>query len=188
MSFQKNRNFIRWLKEVGFNIKEVTSDTFQSYDLQQQLTAEGFNCSILSVDRVDSDHVCKPYQYFKNTIYEQRVEIFHNALLEQEIVNLERNINTGKVDHPENGSKDCSDAVCGAIFTASKHAEEFAYDYGESLDSMYEANTAIGDNDKNQLLVNFEEELKKIQNPFKNDNKQEDNMPDSYINGDMLIW
>lgn len=30
ISFEKNRNFIRWLREVGFNVKEVTTDSFQS--------------------------------------------------------------------------------------------------------------------------------------------------------------
>lgn len=58
ISFEKNRNFIRWLKEVGFRVRAITSDTFQSYDLQQQLSSEGFECSILSVDRVDSDNIC----------------------------------------------------------------------------------------------------------------------------------
>lgn len=53
ISFEKNRNFIRWLKSEGFNIKGITCDTFQSYDLLQQLSSEGFNCSILSVDRVN---------------------------------------------------------------------------------------------------------------------------------------
>jgi len=37
VSFEKNRIFIRWLKSIGFNIKEITTDTFQSYDLRQIL-------------------------------------------------------------------------------------------------------------------------------------------------------
>jgi len=37
------------------------------------------------------------------------------------------------VDHPTNGHKDALDAVCGSVFTASKYAEEFAFDYGENL-------------------------------------------------------
>lgn len=71
VSFEKNRNFIRWLREQGFNIKLVTSDTFQSYDLQQQLKAEHFNTNILSVDKVNSDRICVPYQHFKSVIYEK---------------------------------------------------------------------------------------------------------------------
>ena len=58
VSFEKNRNFIRWLRQQGFNVKGVSSDTFQSADLQQTLKAERFNTEIISVDRVDSDHIC----------------------------------------------------------------------------------------------------------------------------------
>lgn len=174
ISFEKNRIFIRWLKQQGFLVKELTSDTFQSYDLQQQLSAEGFKCSILSVDRVDSEsRVCKPYQHFKSVIYEQRIELFSDQLLEQEIVNLERNVNTGKVDHPESGSKDQSDAVCGALFTASGYAEEFAYNYGEDSLEMVKANQGESQNLKEAINNQLQEELKNIFDPIK-EKKQKD--------------
>lgn len=48
-------------------------------------------------------HNCRPYQFFKNVIYEQRVDMYESPVMIEEIVNLERNINTGKVDHPEGG-------------------------------------------------------------------------------------
>lgn len=169
ISFEKNRNFIRWLRnEVGLNVKEVTSDTFQSYDLQQQLSAEGFNCSILSVDRVDnipgeSIGICKPYQYLKNVIYEGRLNLYKTELLYEELVQLERNNNNGKIDHPQNGSKDAADALCGSIYTASKYAEEFAYDYGENYEIMNDVNSNIMDATmKNQMILDFENELSKV--------------------------
>lgn len=113
ISFEKNRQFIYWLKEQGFKIKGITTDTFQSYDTGQALKAKGYNYEILSVDRVDpSSHICIPYQYFKSTIDEGRLEMYDSITLIEEIVNLERNINTGKVDHPENFRKDVSDALC----------------------------------------------------------------------------
>lgn len=99
VSFEKNRNFIYWLKEQGFNIKGITTDTFQSYDTGQALSAKGYNYSILSVDRV-TNNICIPYQYLKSTIYEKRIDIFEMNLLRGELIDLERNINTGKVDHP----------------------------------------------------------------------------------------
>lgn len=58
ISFEKNRQFIYWLKEQGFNIKGISTDTYQSVDTGQQLGAKGFNYSVISVDRVDSDHIC----------------------------------------------------------------------------------------------------------------------------------
>ena len=162
ISFEKNRNFIRWLKRMGFNIKGITSDTYQAYDLQQQLKAEGYPCEILSVDRVDTDRICKPYQYFKTTIYEKRFEIYDDKVLKAEVTDLERNLDTGKVDHPDGGAKDRSDAVCGAIFNASKHAEEFAYDYGESSEQLLRINSSDDYDDARQLALNLEEELKKM--------------------------
>ena len=166
ISFEKNRNFIRWLKNQGFKIKKVTSDTFQSYDLQQQLKAEGFDCEILSVDRVDTNsHICVPYQYFRSTIYEKRLQMFKDDELFSEIIDLERNINTGKVDHPDGGRKDACDSFCGAVFEASKHADQFAFDYGESLDLMRKVSMespANSTNQKQQVKMQFEDELRQL--------------------------
>lgn len=181
ISFEKNRNFIRWLKDVGFNVRHITCDTFQSYDLIQQLSAEGFECSILSVDRVDSDHICKPYQYLKSTVYEKRLKIYNSKRLIDEFVDVERNINTGKIDHTPNFHKDALDAVCGSVFEASKHAEEFAYDYGETLETMFISNDTENDA-KKQISIDFEQELMRLdplretiakskQEPKKSENK-----------------
>ena len=157
ISFEKNRIFIRWLKEMGFNVKGISSDTFQAYDLQQQLSSEGFDCTIISVDRVDKDQICKPYQYLKNTLYEKRIIMYRSERLYDEFVDVERNINTGKVDHTPNFHKDALDAVCGATFNASKHAEEFAYEFGESLEAIVNVNNGIFDKQKA-----MQEELNKM--------------------------
>ena len=37
ISFEKNRSFIYWLRDQGFNIKGISYDTYQSADLGQQL-------------------------------------------------------------------------------------------------------------------------------------------------------
>ena len=57
ISFEKNRNFIYWLKSKGFNIRGITTDTYQSYDTGETLRAKGYPYSVLSVDRVDTNHV-----------------------------------------------------------------------------------------------------------------------------------
>ena len=160
ISFEKNRNFIRWLREIGFNIKGVSYDTFQSVDTGQQLEAEGFPCSVISVDRVDKDGICKPYQYLKNTVYEQRLAMFKCDRLFDEFVDVERNINTGKIDHTPNGHKDILDAVCGSTFNASKYAEEYAFKYGESLIDIVELNDKLdGDDFNKEFNKAFEEAL-----------------------------
>lgn len=111
VSFEKNRQFIYWLKEKGFRIKGVSSDTYQSADLKQQLIAKGYKYDIISVDRVETlddgkTKLCKPYHYFRNTLYEERIEIYDSELLTTELLGLERN-SAGRIDHPDSGQSGC---------------------------------------------------------------------------------
>ena len=167
VSFAKNREFIYWLKDQGFNIKGVTTDTFQNASLAQDLISKNYPYSVLSVDRVDpQSKVCEPYAYLKNVIYEKRLQIFDCELLTEELLGLERNASNGKIDHPDGGkygSKDIADAVCGSIFNASSHAEEFAFEYGELLDNTLAVNyEEDAQEERKQIVLNFEDELKKV--------------------------
>lgn len=197
ISFEKNRNFIRWLKDVGFKIKGITCDTFQSYDLIQQLSAEGFKCDILSVDRVQ-DGICKPYQYLRSSFYEQRFEMYKSDRLFDECVDIERNIETGKVDHSPNFHKDTLDAVCGATYNASKNAEQYAYEYGEDLETTLNISNQ-SNMQSNQITVDFENELKEVFNGLGTDTsaaaKQLDfgfgpatPMNGQYISQGIMVW
>lgn len=166
ISFEKNRKFIRWLKEVGFKIKHITSDTYQSYDLQQQLQSEGFECSILSVDRV-TDNICQPYQYLRSAIYEKRFQMYKSDRLFDEFIDIERDLNTGKIDHTPNGHKDALDAVCGATFTASKYAEQYAFDYGEDLETTRQISVSQSlESQHAQINEDFQNELLKMFDPM----------------------
>ena len=163
VSFEKNRNFIRWLRDRGFAIKGVSSDTYQSAQIQQQLKADNFNTKILSVDRVDNaTKQCLPYAFFKSAIYERHLQLYKDCeLLTNEIVSLER-LSDGHIDHPQNFSKDQADAVCGALFLASEFAEEYSYDYGENLETSLEVNAVSDEFRKQQMILEFQEELTKI--------------------------
>ena len=98
-----------------------------------------------------------PYEYLKKTIYEQRILLprFGINLLTEELVGLEKNNNSGKIDHTPSGinSKDSADAICGALYNASLHADEFALDYGESLDILTEFNQEFDLGDYNEQFV-----------------------------------
>ena len=167
VSFEKNRNFIRWLRDQGFNIRGISADTFQSYDLLQVLKAENFDTTIISVDRVNPEKkVCLPYLTLKNAIYEQRLEMYPNTRLTDELIGLQRDSN-GRIDHSPLGinSKDISDAVCGALYNASQHAEEFAFEWGERLDLIIDVSTDTSNNEyntKKQIVLDFEEQLKEL--------------------------
>lgn len=164
VSFAKNRQFIYWLKEQGFNIKGISTDTFQNAALAQDFISKGYNYEVISVDRVGSDHICAPYAFLKNSIYECRIALYESELLTEELLGLERNGITGKIDHPnygKTGSKDAADALCAALWNASKHADEFVFEFGEELDDVITANNATT-SDANyikQFSTDFENEL-----------------------------
>lgn len=168
VSFEKNRQFIYWLRDNGFNVKGASCDTFQSYDLLQQLSAKNFKTDIISVDRV-TDKICKPYQYFKSTIYENRILMYDCKLLTEEIIGLERNNNNGKIDHSPSGinSKDQSDAVCGALWNASNHIDEFDFEFSDRISTMLDVSDSQSlENQQKQFTIDFEEELKKVSSEF----------------------
>ena len=99
--------------------------------------------------------------------------MYESKTLIEEIVNLERNVNTGKIDHMENFRKDCCDSVCAATFVASKYAEQYSYDYGENLDVVLQINEKKDSTALKQFTVDFEKELMSTGNIF-NKNKDED--------------
>lgn len=166
VSMAKNRRLVYWLKENGFNIKGISSDTFGRSGIEQEFLSRGYDYQIISVDRVSSDHVCEPYAYLKNTIYENRISLYDSHKLFDELVNLERDGNTGKIDHPEHGrfgSKDSADAMCGAVWNAKLHSEEYEYEFGEGdIQTIVDSSMEISDADlKKQIQIDFENELKR---------------------------
>ena len=100
ISFEKTRKFIYFLRDRGFNIKGISVDGFQSADTIQLLTKAGFNIKLVSLDR-------KPdgYLAFKAAIAEERIDLLNirKTVLEREIVELERDSVSGKIDHPPAG-------------------------------------------------------------------------------------
>lgn len=182
ISFAKNRQFIYWLREKGFNLRGVTTDTYQNASLAQDLLAKNYPYEVLSVDRVDpQSRICAPYAYFKNCIYEQRLTIFDNETLTEEILCLERNNNTGKIDHPDGQAKDQSDAVCGALYNASKHADEFAFFYGEDIDNTISASSQSSYSDKKQIEIDMQEELNRLFDPLNSQKEKLQKENDSFI-------
>lgn len=115
----KVRVFIKWLKDKGVLIGGVSSDSFQSASMLQEMKLIGIESSVISVDRTSD-----PYIYLRNSIYEGRSILPSNNLLRKELENLEISPDGSKVDHPdvfpggiEVGSKDVADAVCMAYDT-----------------------------------------------------------------------
>ena len=163
ISFDKNRQFVKWLREQGFNIKGVSADSYNSAQIGQQLLADGFRFKTISVDIVDKDsRMCLPYAYFKNTLYEKRLEVYRKCeFLTEEVLGLEKEGN-GKIEHPEGGtqgSKDAIDAVTGSLWHSTMYLDEYKYEFGDDWDATVKANNQVS-NPKEQLIIDWNEAMK----------------------------
>ena len=79
-------------------------------------------------------------------------------------------------------SKDAVDAVTGALFHASQYATEYAYDYGEDIDTVIEASAVpSAEVERQQLSVDFEEALKRLQGPIQPTKKQQVGSESQYL-------
>lgn len=107
----------------GFKIRTVSLDGFQSTDTLQQFQKKKFQADYLSVDKN-----VLPYHDLREAIYEGRLEfprymtyMRHGDTVKveiavQELIHLVET-NTGKIDHPDGGSKDVTDAMAGVCTT-----------------------------------------------------------------------
>lgn len=110
VDFTEVKDYIISLKHRGFNIKRVTFDRWNSFDMMEQLKAQGMNTEILSVAK-------KHYEDMALVIMEERLKGPAIKLLIDELLEL-RIVKRDKIDHPRKGSKDLADATCGAIYNA----------------------------------------------------------------------
>lgn len=122
----KNRQFIFWLRQQGFNIQGVSFDQYQSFETLQILEKAGFNVKKQSIDKVDSSGVNQPYEALKNALYENRIELLDDEDQTDELVSLERYEN-GKIDKPIGGHDDAAQCLAGALFLASQCKEELLH-------------------------------------------------------------
>ena len=143
VDFTEVKDYIISLRERGFNLKRVTFDRWNSHDMMQQLKAHGINTELLSVAK-------KHYEDMSLTLTEERLLGPHIQLLIDELLQLR--IVKDKVDHPRKGSKDLSDAVCGAVYNsisltppdADKEVDIYTYSgvFASEMDKLKEESDA----------------------------------------------
>ena len=124
INFEDIRKFIFKLDELGWDITKVSLDGYQSVDFTQIISRRGINTEIISVDRSR-----KPYDTLKGLLYQGKINMYNYLVSIRELKELIVT-KSGKVDHPKesperlkyeglkDGSKDVSDAVCGAVYAA----------------------------------------------------------------------
>lgn len=105
--------FICWLRRQGFNIARISRDQFQSEYLAQQLESEGFTVDKISLDRTSDGYIA-----LRSVILEERINMLDSKLLQDELIHLQRDSVTGRIDHPVGGSKDLSDSHAGWVWNA----------------------------------------------------------------------
>ena len=169
ISFEKTRQFIYYLKdELGFNIKKVTTDGFQSADVRQILYTKGFDVGYTSLDRTPDG-----YDSLKSGINDRRIILLQGCdELINELTDLERDNTSRRYDHPLSGRKDESDSLGGAYYDALQYKDEYMFWSQSDID--YE-----GLNDNTDYQTQYVENLRKdiisaTTNPKQSVNKDKD--------------
>ena len=143
IEFENIRKLFYTLREQGVNLKWISFDSFQSVDSIQILRQKGFITGTSSMDKSTL-----PYDVMKTAFYDGRVKAPAHEKALSEIVRLERNPQSGHIDHPPNFSKDCADAVAGVVHGLTYRRETWAR-YGVPISrSLIEAVRAIENRDK----------------------------------------
>jgi hypothetical protein len=143
IEFENIRTLFYKLRELGMNLKWISFDSYQSADSMQILRQKGFVTGTLSMDRTSL-----AYDVTKTAFYDGRVRAPRHDKALSEIVRLERDSQSGLIDHPPNFSKDCADAVAGVVYGLTYRREPWVR-YGVPINrSLAEMVRAIEEKDK----------------------------------------
>jgi hypothetical protein len=136
------------IKERKFSIGKCTFDQFQSASSIQSLNKMGIKSEKLSVDaNMDG------YETLKEGLYTGKIVLYDYPLFFSEMERLELR-EGNKVNHPptQGGSKDCTDAVAGAVLNCVTNQNNFMFWFAGSTlkgqsqaDVMKEAQTLAAD-------------------------------------------
>jgi hypothetical protein len=126
IDLSKIRQFLMMLVAYGFPLRKITFDGYNSADTIQALRKQGLDAEVYSMDRV-VNRQSEGYVFLRQALFDRRVRCYRYVPLLDELVNLEEDPKTHKVDHPRTmtsltgasvrGSKDVADAV-GAVVRA----------------------------------------------------------------------
>ena len=110
--YDKILQFIVWLRnKQHFNIHIVSRDQFQSEYIGQLLEAQGFKSPKISLDRTPDG-----YMALRSVLLEQRIDMLDCPYLQDELIRLQRDSLSGKIDHSIGNFKDESDSFAGAVW------------------------------------------------------------------------
>lgn len=116
--------------QYGYPIKVVSYDGWGSLESRQQWKKRGMTTVLTSMDKTDEQ-----YKALRDALYDGRIALPANGVLDDELRALEHDKKKGKVDHPSTCTKDIADAVGGAfwVMLQRSHTWRSADDGGRIL-------------------------------------------------------
>jgi hypothetical protein len=115
--FAELRQYLYDLHARGFLIHMATYDQWQSEETRQILEGQGFKTDLCSADRTTG-----PYDTLIEMLLTDRLDYYNYPQFIRELQQLRTD--GLKYDHPKNGTKDVTDAVACATWTAINDALE----------------------------------------------------------------
>ena len=136
ISYAKVIAFICWLRKSGYNIARISRDQFQSEYVAQELEQKGF-----TVDKISLDRTPDGYGALHTVLIEERLDMLDSKLLQDELIHLQRDLVTGRLDHEIGGSKDISDSMAGWVWNATLHNDGVPVAVSKKVNAMLAVNT-----------------------------------------------
>lgn len=116
--FFKIVEFLKYLKDIGYPIEVVTSDSYQGDYLRQELVRAGFKAEYLTVSSKRNREGRMYHINFRDAVQRNKVVCMNNPYLYDEMVNL---IDNGEIiDHPPTNHNDITHGVIGGFVRCDK--------------------------------------------------------------------
>lgn len=150
IDFSKIRQFVFYLQYLGFVIRYLSLDGWQSTDTLQTMKKAGFDTKELSVDKKATS-----YNYLRSAIYECRLDLYEYEPFTDEMTKLQDRTLEGKkppIDHPIKGSKDTSDAVCGVVTRLAEISSELR---ASTKEGLIEDRASLYQNETGEFIDKF---------------------------------
>lgn len=116
--FKKHEDFIFYLYDtLHWNIKNVSSDGYNSDQLKQNIILHGIGADYVTADGAKNE----VYPTLQRLLYDKQLKLLDINLLKKELLELDINNDKQSFDHPIKGSKDMSDSLGCAVQNLMNH-------------------------------------------------------------------
>lgn len=159
--FAKHERFIFYLYDsLHWNIKNVSSDGYNSDQLKQNIILHGIEADYVTADGPKN----KTYPTLQRVLYDGHMKLLPIPLLEKELVELDMTTLKQIIDHPVNGSKDGSDSLACSVQNLINHRTQ-----NEFITNEYAEQDLLTEFKKEHPI----QEIEQLLNITKQDNKQQ---------------